>query len=308
MRVLRPLSPSVPVILVTAALLAPACRCARTPDEPRDRNPATTSEALTAEARPAELPTHARGMWVWSVKRRLAEKDGVSSLVDTVRAARLDEVYLGANESVLADERLPELLAALAALHVRVEALVGDAHWYRPERRSELLGIVDRVATYNASHPARFAAMHFDIEPHQLPENKGRHPFLPALADALRAARERANAHGMTTSADLPRFAFEGEHAARFASAVERPFLMQYELRDASSVALVRQSGAILEHTYASVPPEVRGRMVIGLRVPDYGAELEARLQALDDAYAGRAPRFGGWAIHDEAAYRARGR
>ncbi len=242
-------------------------------------------------------------MWVWSTKKRLDDPNGTSSLLESVRMAKLDEVYLSINDGVLDDPRLAKLVAALVSQGVRVEGLCGDATWYRPEKRDAVFAVVDAVARFDGAHPeAKIAALHFDIEPHQLPENRGDHPWLPALADTLRAARDRAATHGLGTSADLPRFAFD-EKGALFAEAVDRPFVMLYQLREKTPAWLARASGMTLDHAYAGVPAGARGRMVVGLRVEDY-PDLDPMLASMDEAHGNRA-RYGGWAIHDEARWRA---
>lgn len=244
-------------------------------------------------------------MWVWATRRRLDRANGTASLLETVQMAKLTEVYLSANDGVLEDPRLPALVGELQRAGVRVEALSGDATWYLPEKRGALFGFVDRVVAYNAKSPAKFAAIHLDIEPHQIPDNRGRHGFLPALADAIEAARERAAASGLGTSADLPRFAFE-EEGLRFAKAADRMFVMLYQLSQRTPQWLVRQSEKVIEKTYRELPDDARGRMVVGVRVEDYGKDLEEMVDALDRGLEGRTPRYGGWAIHDEAKFRAR--
>jgi hypothetical protein len=213
-------------------------------------------------------------------------------------------VYLSVNGGVLDDPRLPALMAQLRDAGIRVEALMGEADWYLRERRAPMKARIDAVGAFNGRSAAGFAAIHLDVEPHQLLENRTSHAFLVPLADMLREARMQAAALGMATSADLPRFAFE-EQGALFAQAVVRPFVMLYELRDRRSPWLVAASRGVLEQSYAGLPESVRGRVVIGLRVEDYPSDLDSMFVALDRAHDAD-PRYGGWAIHDEAKYRAR--
>jgi len=262
------------------------------------------SVAASSARLPPEPLVAARGMWVWATAARLTQADGITALLESCRTANLNEVYLSVG-SVLSHPRLPELVAALRARGIRVEALVGDATWYQLEHRSELTAAVDSVAAYNATAPenARFVAIHFDVEPHQLAENKVSHAFLPALADALRAGSDRAASRGLYTSADLPRFALQ-ESGAALAAAVPRIFVMLYELRDRSASALADASAAVFDATYGGLPATASGRMVIGISVDDYPRALEGMLGVLDTTHADR-PRYAGWAIHDEAHYRA---
>jgi hypothetical protein len=294
---------------MTAALLAQACTCARPPKESVDRpaTPMTTTASVTPSVT-AAAPVAARGMWVWRTKARLAEPGGTQTLLDSCQRAGLNEVYLSVNPDVMDDARLPALMVALRAANLRIEALMGDAVWYRPESRALMFASIEAVAAYNRKNPtASFAGIHLDVEPHQLPENKGNHRFVPVLAEALGEASALATKNDLTSSADLPRFALD-ENGPAFARAVGRPFVMLYELRDRSAEGLSKTSGSVVDHTYAGVG-SAASRMVIGVSVDDYPGDLEAMLRELDGTKAGNhAARYGGWAIHDEARYRARRR
>lgn len=280
---------------IALALLSPGCQ------GPRLAPRAADVVAVRSTAEPAS----ARGMWVWSTKNRLGDPMGTSSLLETCRIAGLNEVYLSVNGGVLTDERLPAFVLALRDRGIRVEALMGEATWYRPDARAPMFAMIDAVAAYDARHPrARFAAIHLDVEPHQIPENKGNHAFLPDLAQTLREATAHAAVRGLGSSADLPRFALD-EHGPAFAAAVDRPFVMLYQLRDRSLDWLMRQSTSVLAHTYPGASSDLASRLVVGLRVDDYPADLEAMLGALDQGHGGRA-RYAGWAVHDEARFRAR--
>jgi hypothetical protein len=251
-----------------------------------------------------EVPGRARGMWVWSTKTRLNKADGVSSLLSTCALAKINELYLSVGSGVLDDPLLPGLMSQLAAAGIRVEALMGEADWYLPERRPEMGALIANVGVFNARGGARFAAIHLDVEPHQLPANRADHAFLLPLAVTMREARTQAATLGMALSADLPRFAFE-EQGPLFAKAVARPFVMLYELRDRRSPWLVQASRAVIDDGYRDAIPELRGKVVVGLRVEDYPSDLDSMFTALDGAH-GTVERYGGWAIHDEAKYRAR--
>lgn len=263
----------------------------------------TLSRAAFARApAPAE---RARGMWVWSTKNRLGDPNGTTSLLETCRTAQLNEIYLSVNGGVLDGDGLPALMLALRERGIRVEALMGEATWYRPDARAPMFAMIDAVAAYDARHPeAPFAAIHLDIEPHQIPANKGDHRFLPELARTLLEATTHAARAALGSSADLPRFALD-EQGPAFAAAVDRPFVMLYQLRDRSPDWLVRQSASVLAHTYGAASNDLASRLVVGLRVDDYPADLEAMLGALDQGH-GQRPRYAGWAVHDEAKFRAR--
>lgn len=240
---------------------------------------------------------------MWSTTRRLADLDAAQKILATCARTNVNEVYLSVGNGALRHPRFGALVKALYDAGIRVEALMGEAHWYRPDARHEMLAVIDEVAVTNAQIGGKIAGIHLDIEPHQLPENRASHAFLPDLAETLRIARDAAASAGLSTSADLPRFALD-EAPALFASASQRLFVMLYQLRDASPAWLARQSGAVLSSTYASTTPSLKGRLVVALRVEDYAGGTRAMAEGLKDVHAGNS-RYGGWAIHDEAKLRA---
>lgn len=291
------------VVCVAVTMLAAlgASSCSR--ERGRSTPPVIAQSADFASVE-SQLPERVRGMWVWGTKTRLGKPSGVSSLLESCASAHVNEVYLSVNGGVLDEPRLPALMTQLRDAGIRVEALMGDAPWYQPSERPKMTALIDAVGAFNQRNPGGFGGIHLDIEPHQLPENRVSHAFLAPLADTLREARAQAAALGMTTSADLPRFAFE-EEGALFGQVVARPFVMLYELRDRRSPWLVTTSRGIIDQGYAGISADVRGRMVVGLRVEDYPADLDSMFVALDGAH-GQHARYGGWAIHDEAKYRER--
>jgi hypothetical protein len=285
------------VIAMTAVLLGHGCTCGPPAKESVERR--------DAQSQPVGAPLGARGMWVWKTRARLPDPAFKTSLLETCQKAKLNEIYLSVSTGVLEDPRLPELMTALRGQGVRVEALMGEAVWYKRDKRGAMHSMIEAVAAYNDAHRADpFAGVHLDIEPHQLAENRGGHTFLPDLAETLKEASDTARKRNLGLSADLPRFALE-EQGPAFARAVARPFVMLYELRDRSSERLVSVSANVVERVYAGLGPEVSGVLVVGLSADDYPADLEAMLAALDAAHA-KGARYGGWAIHDEAKYRAR--
>ncbi|CAN5880230.1 hypothetical protein BH11MYX4_BH11MYX4_37150 [soil metagenome] len=291
---------SVPAAALAAMLMTQGCYAETSAD---DAVPSAVIEALREDPRDADVPVAARGTWVWGTRDRLDDPEAAKVILETCRESRLNEVYLSVGGGALKHPAMPALLAALYDAGVRVEALMGEADWSMPEHRHEMLARIDEVAAFNAQHGGKIAAIHLDIEPHQLPSNRNNHAFLPQLAETLRVARARAGAAGMSTSADLPRFALD-LHGPLFAQAVDRPFVMLYQLHDRSPDSLARQSAAVVEATYLGTHPGLRGRLVVAIRVEDYGRDTAPRARGLDDAH-GAVSRYGGWAIHDEAKLRA---
>jgi hypothetical protein len=277
--------------LTSKAVASSAAHSPSTPAAPAA--PAATTAAIAS--------TH--GMWVWRTLFHL--NAGASSpLVATAKTAGVTEVYLAVDKKIMADKRLPAFIATLQKAGLRVSALMGDATWYQPAQQANMLSMVDSVGAFNAANPnSRFTGVHFDIEPHQLPQNKGSRAYLPALADTIRMGRDRAMKYAMDCAADLPRFAIDDSPQTRhaFAGAVPRLFLMLYELKDKGTPALTAAATSTTNNEYQSEPG---GMLVIGVSVDDY-PNVATNLRALDAAKPGGA-HYGGWAIHDETRYTAR--
>jgi outer membrane protein TolC len=250
----------------------------------------------------------ARGLWVWKTRDLLRERGAAEALRAFCGKRDLTEVYLSVPEEVLADERLAQLVSTLRGAGLRVEALIGDATWYLPHLRAPLLKRIDDVAQYNASHPeARFTGIHLDVEPHQLPENKGRPdlPYLPELVDMLAEGRDAAVRAGLTLAADVPRKLLHASaaDARALVRACPRLVFMMYELKDrpgANASALVETSRKALEWCDGAGACEV----VVGVRWSDYGDRTPEMLARLESALA-PVRGFAGWAVHDYASARA---
>jgi hypothetical protein len=287
-------------VLAVLVALGSASACERHDIRPMEAHrsgaPRTVDASANRRQAPTAEPSVAHGLWVWRTQYHL---DQEGALLATCKAASVTEVYLAVTAGLLGDPRLPPLVLSLRRAGLRVEALLGEASWYDISGRPRMLRMLDAVAAYDdrVSTASRFQAVHLDIEPHQLPENKGRREWLPTLAETLQIARERTVRSDLSLSADVPRFAITDaseETRAAFAAAVPRLFLMLYELRDRRPEAEVNAAAETAQRAYA----HAAGTMVIGVSVEDF-AELGPVLGALDAARPGGL-HYGGWAIHDE--------
>jgi outer membrane protein TolC len=247
-----------------------------------------------------------RGVWVWRTRELLRRDDAGGMLRAFCERLGIGEVYLSTPEGVLDDERLSPVVAALGAAGIRVEALVGNADWFRTERHGEVRRRVEEIASYNALHPtARFAAVHLDVEPHQLAEIKRGEPlgYLPEFTEMLRVARDASERGGMSLSVDVPRKLLQASpaEARRLAERCPRVSFMLYVGappdgdRAAKLLAWSREAVDWCDAAGCEA--------VIGARWSDHGEQTPALLRSVEEALTDH-PGFGGWAIHDYAGAR----
>lgn len=270
---------------------------------------AEAAESGAAPRHGARLPpSRARGMWVWRTAEILDHDPRGEELRRVCAQNGVTEIYLSASRGALGDRRLPSLLEALAEDHLRVEALIGEATWYRAGDRHRLLERIDAIAAFDAEHPrSRFAGVHLDVEPHQLPENKGdgNLGFVRELIATYAAAHARAERVGLALAADVPRklLGVSPAEADALLGACPRLTLMLYGLPRSPSAAK-----AIVERARTALGWVARrgaGEILIGVRVRDH-ADPGAVASEVDAALEG-APGYRGAAMHDYAALRAPG-
>jgi outer membrane protein TolC len=245
----------------------------------------------------ANVSAKARGLWVWHTRDLVGAEPDAASLRDFIQKRGIGEVYLSWPRGISEDPKLVSFVRALRKAGVRVEALAGEATWYRPERRAPLFERIDEVARFNHEHPdAQVSGIHLDIEPHQLPENKGpqNRAYVPDFVDTLVQARAQAERAHLTLACDIPRklLQLSADEAATLVAACPHLTLMLYELDlppviDAAKVAL--GWGA---------------QVTVGVRAADFRAGTGEALKKID-AQLGPARGYQGWAVHDYAAYRA---
>lgn len=272
-------------------------------------NPVQVSDTKATQAAHEAQAEPARGVWVWKTEQFLG--DG-ASLARACRDMGANEVYLAVTHAWLADPRLPSLVKALQHAGLRVEALMGDPSWSTAEEQPAMLRLIDHVAAFGRHTGARFAAVHMDVEPHVLAENRNADvgQYLPGYVESMRVARARAERRGLAFGADVPRHFFRADGIARknLVEAIPRLFLMLYELpehgKDTSDAAreLERASADVIQSAYAEASAQAGSEMVVGLSVEDYGRRLPTMLDAVDTANR-KTGHYGGWAIHDFSQY-----
>jgi len=270
--------------------------------------------AIGTSAQPikaAEPPVH--GLWIWKSAEVLDDAQSIQAIRGFCQAQAITEIYVSmpSRYDALDAMRLTQLINHMHQSGVRVEALISSTDADEPGApRTRLIDQVQAVLQFNRDHATqRFDGIHLDVEPQQRPENKGAGnlEYLPGLIATYRAVRVLSDRAGLTLNADIQGKILKADLAQRRAllSSSPRFTLMLYELdspRDGRSPAqqiekLRDASERFLEMAYAGLDDPTLARMAIGLRTPDYGAQLPQMLQLLEQEHRAN-PHFLGWARH----------
>ncbi|HTX34169.1 MAG TPA: hypothetical protein VME43_04080 [Bryobacteraceae bacterium] len=267
--------------------------------------------ALSQSALAQDSPVH--GLWVWKTASVLEMPGRAEALRDFCRSHDINEVYVSFSGAAApsAGSRVAKLVALLHGSGLRAEALLSRADAAEPgKHRDRLLEDVRAVLQFNRNQAkSRFDGIHLDLEPQQLPENKGAGnlQFLPVLVESYRAVRALAQPAGLTVNADIPSKFLKGDLAGRqmLFTALPRLTLMLYELSHANAGETAAEqaeklrgaSQRYLEMAYRGINGRTPAKLSIALRSPDYGKLLPAMLQSLDQALRTN-PHYLGWAWH----------
>jgi hypothetical protein len=254
------------------------------------------------------------GLWVWKTPIILDLPARGEALRDFCRSQQINEVYLSfssQNGGAAEQQEIQKLIALLHKSHIRVEALLSSIDADQPgKHRNKLMAHVSEVVTFNREHAKdRFDGIHLDIEPQQRQENKGpgNLVFLPNLLDTYRGVRAVAEQNQMTVNADVPNKFLKGDLNQRRAlmSSLPRLTLMLYQLSSpndgesstAQADKLRKASENYMQMAYQGLSGGSLAKLGIGLRTPDYGQQLSAMLELVQDALSGN-PHYLGWAWH----------
>ena len=259
----------------------------------------------------AEPPVH--GLWIWKSAEVLDDAQSIQAIRGFCQAQAITEIYVSmpSRYDALDAMRLTQLINHMHQSGVRVEALISSTDADEPGApRTRLIDQVQAVLQFNRDHAAqRFDGIHLDVEPQQRPENKGAGnlEYLPGLIATYRAVRVLSDRAGLTLNADIQGKILKADLAQRRAllSSSPRFTLMLYELDNPGDgrsppqqIEKLRDaSERFLEMAYAGLDDPTLARMAIGLRTPDYGAQLPQMLQLLEQEHRAN-PHFLGWARH----------
>jgi hypothetical protein len=175
---------------------------------------AANGDSVTNAASIPTLPGM-RGTWVWSRTSWVAPA-GRAQLFSFLKQHGLSVIliqihtdYSGEAAKLQNEEDLSALLQEAAGAGVVVHALDGGPNFIYAPWPEKLAGQIRAVAAFNAAHPreARFAGVHYDIEPYTLAAFKNdetRSEVCRAYVATLKRLAPVAKEHGLEFSVDIP--------------------------------------------------------------------------------------------------------
>lgn len=279
--------------LVTAALLAlPNCAATDVPQPP--------------------VPNLQRGLWVWS-NLPAVQAGPRQQLLDLAADHAVTTLYLQAQTLIYDDPAaLQELIQQAALRHLQVELLAGNHTWVWPANHAATRQLTRDLREFAISHPgARPTALHFNIEPHALPEWPTAQAALAlALLDLLEQLHAELAGSGLALVLDIPNW-YDDIQVQRDGTLrplselvqdrVDRVVVMDYRDNPAQMLQLAQGELAYGDAVGKPVVIAAESRCLPDAELTwcEEGlAALEAGLAAVR-AGAAQHPSFGGTAVHD---------
>lgn len=111
-----------------------------------------------------------RHTWYWESKE-LSDTVRVNEVLKFLKGQEVDVIYIQYSSNTTATD-YRNFIKKASSLGIEVHALLGSPSWYY--EIAEVMTRLERIKNYNAgSNPEEmFVGIHFDIEPHTLPEWK----------------------------------------------------------------------------------------------------------------------------------------
>lgn len=246
-----------------------------------------------------------RAMWVYETEAMLGSGKAGAEMLAFARSRRITDLFLQAHFTskakpdtfeVTEATKVKNLLRDATAQGLRVHALAGDPLHTLRENHAKVLGRVEALAAFNrgTGPSARFAGLHFDIEPHALPawktaSDEQKCTLLTQFVEVNVAAAEllRARAPGVIFGTDIvfwldklndngtPAYPVTFRSATKDAAkhlldVVDNVGIMSYRDTAEGSNGII----SIVEKTivYADT---AKGRAFIGVKMADIGEKIE---------------------------------
>jgi len=169
-----------------------------------------------------------RGTWVWNKNSWLtpAARDELFTFLKqhgiSMILVQIHTDYSGAAPKLNDREQLSELLRRAAQEGVTVHALDGGPDYIYPPWPEKLTRQIAAIAEFNSKQPAnaRFAGVHYDIEPYLLPDWKKdwdtRLQCCRTYLAALQTLATAARSHELQFSVDIPSWFDTGDKLQPF--------------------------------------------------------------------------------------------
>ncbi len=246
-----------------------------------------------------------RAMWVYETEELLGSGKAGDEMLKFAKSRRITDLFLQAHfvskgkadAFEIADAtKVKNLLRDATAQGIRVHALAGDPMHTLRENHGKVLGRVEALAAFNksAGPSARFAGLHFDIEPHALPAwkiatDEEKCVLLTQFVEVNVAAAEllRARAPGVLYGTDIvfwldkvkpdgtPAYpvTFRGlakDAAKHLLDVVDNVGIMSYRDTAEGANGII----SLVEKTIAYADT-AKGRALIGVKMADIGPKME---------------------------------
>jgi hypothetical protein len=267
-----------------------------------------------------------RAMWVYQPEALLGSPAARAELFQFCQPRQITDLFLqthfeseakGGPYQIADATKVQSFLRDATKQGLRIHALAGDSSWVLNENHDKVLARVEALAAFNkmAGTGARFAGLHFDIEPHAMPEwktaSEDEKCRLLAQFVALNAKiveRLHALAPGTLYGADIafwfdkvkedgtPAYpvTFRGttkDATKHLLDMVDNLGLMSYRAKAEGSNSII----SIVERSIAYADT-AKGRAFVGVKMANVGAKMEsffgrteqemnAELRKVDETY-----------------------
>jgi len=267
-----------------------------------------------------------RAMWVYEPETLLASPAARAELLQFCQPRRITDLFLQTHfESKSKDgsyqiadaAKVQGFLRETTKQGLRIHALAGDPSWALTANHGKALARVEALAAFNemADASARFAGLHFDIEPHAMPEWKTASEeekrglltqFVELNAQIVERLHERApgTLYGADIAFWLDKVKEDGTpvYPVTFRGTTKDPTKHLLEMVDNLGLMSYRdkvegRNGiiSIVERSIASADT-AKGRAFVGVKMANIGPKMEsffgrteqemnAELRKVDEAY-----------------------
>lgn len=205
------------LILTLTCLLAIGCNRSNA-DTTVAGSPAEPADAIAEAASPPPLPDEIRGLWVWH-DIAVSTYDEQDRLLDfcqrhgfNLLLVQIHDIKEAPTYTIKYPRELTRLVGEATQRGITVEALDGAKDMAVAANQTRTLAILDAIIDLNQSMPqgARFAGIHYDIEPYLMDgwkqDQASRDVIMRDLLDYYSLAREKLRERGseMHLACDIP--------------------------------------------------------------------------------------------------------